>query len=724
MIRTILLSAALLIQYSLSGQNQYYDAIELKRYSQITDDTVRININVKRAREILADYFPEGTEIDSIDWNGNPFIASGSPQQGELSIGKSISKAFQSLGGVDVTSFARGTAQFLIERANEEINILFFEKFKEFLNDNEEASTLFPSSTYFITNTKPSQYSILLQVFRDAFKKDIKNITNQLDDLLQLDRYRTFGKDHPEAYAGLAALASTALLLGDGTAPDVISSLGKFDNPSSSVAINLYASIKLMSVLSESIRSKEHGEAWIKSSDFDKNIIQDPLALKIYFGLIYQKVDGIKFKLDGDEKGVQEILLDAKDANNRLEKIVEYFKKIESGWSKIHAELEGIKKKKNGGNDVPYMEYYSYVNDNLDLIEEMLKVDGLLKSISNGEINIQYPSEVNSYLRVLRTGNEIYRDVNEENYSAAIVNLVIVYEKIIGSKIENKFSLSKKEMKSYLSKKDNFESESDFLKSNTDKGSVKKKYKKHIVSMYEGDLGDLNAEFKRLAKENGIGIDNDKFLKYASFMAAMIETESPEEVKSLIKAAALPAGSFTIKKNSKFNISVQSYLGVYYNTDYDRSISNSWNNKWGLTAPIGVSFNLGLGNNSKSSSSLGFMISLLDIGAVVDYEIRADTVTTTTVQGSQTTTTKEISNTSADFKIELGQIFSPGGYLVYSLPGRLPFTLGLGAQYGPGLTEINISSGNTDLIIGKPSWRMNAFLAFDIPLFTIANKDK
>lgn len=198
--------------------------------------------------------------------------------------------------------------------------------------------------------------------------------------------------------------------------------------------------------------------------------------------------------------------------------------------------------------------------------------------------------------------------------------------------------------------------------------------------------------------------------KYGLFIANVVEAKDAEDVSNAIEAAALPVGSSGIKKRSNFNISLQAHLGGIYR-EHVSSPQIAWETQWAVTAPIGVSFNLGLNR----WGAIGINAVLIDLGAMVDYELSLDTITTN-VDGNSTSVVYE----NADYKVELGQIFSPGAYLTYSFPYQIPLALSIGGQYGPGLARIE-SSGST---IIEPSWRWGMSLTVDIPLFTLSNWEK
>ncbi|NBC07313.1 MAG: hypothetical protein GVY26_08975 [Bacteroidetes bacterium] len=194
-----------------------------------------------------------------------------------------------------------------------------------------------------------------------------------------------------------------------------------------------------------------------------------------------------------------------------------------------------------------------------------------------------------------------------------------------------------------------------------------------------------------------------ELLEYGLFMANMVQASSPAEIEATIANAALPAGSSSIKKAAGWNVAVQSYLGAYYRLDDPSATGTAWNNTFGLHAPVGIALSRGLGRGG-SLSAFG---ALIDIGAAVDYELQLseDPTTGNTV-------------VERDYKIELGQIFSPGAYLVYGAPYHLPISLGVGGQYGPGLSSIE----SNRVVQDDPSWRWQVFLAVDIPLVNLWNR--
>lgn len=196
-------------------------------------------------------------------------------------------------------------------------------------------------------------------------------------------------------------------------------------------------------------------------------------------------------------------------------------------------------------------------------------------------------------------------------------------------------------------------------------------------------------------------------LKYGNFMASVVKAESPEEVQNAIEATALPAGSSSIKKNSAFNISLNAYIGGYFGRANNANDIDGNNSKVGVTAPVGIAFSLGLGHfkNGSSLGSLSLYGTLIDVGAVAGYRLNDD-------------------STALDQKITLGDIFTPGGYLVYGigLPflSYVPLSVGYGWQYGSRL--YNKEDGKIS-ISNSSRWRSNWFVGIDIPLANFMTKN-
>jgi hypothetical protein len=117
----------------------------------------------------------------------------------------------------------------------------------------------------------------------------------------------------------------------------------------------------------------------------------------------------------------------------------------------------------------------------------------------------------------------------------------------------------------------------------------------------------------------------------------------------------------------------------------------------GLIAPIGLVYTPFSWGNGGSLSLFG---SMLDIGAVVDYQLTQD-------------------NAEFEQKILLKNILSPGLHIVYGSAWNLPLSLGIGSQYGPGL--LSLKQNDVEF---SPTWRWNIFIAVDLPILNLVQGQK
>ena len=196
-------------------------------------------------------------------------------------------------------------------------------------------------------------------------------------------------------------------------------------------------------------------------------------------------------------------------------------------------------------------------------------------------------------------------------------------------------------------------------------------------------------------------------LKYGSFMAAVAQAENSEQVAAAIEAVALPSGSSRIKRESEFNVSLNSYVGFFWGREKVRGLdpNGSQLNAYGLTAPIGIAASWGhrfLFFETDCALSTSIFVSVVDIGAVAAFRYRNDS-------------TETVPN------IQLKDIISPGIFLSFGFP-KSPISLNIGYQFGPLLREVKVTSNDYD----KHYKRLSVSLCVDIPIvnFHTRSRDK
>lgn len=185
------------------------------------------------------------------------------------------------------------------------------------------------------------------------------------------------------------------------------------------------------------------------------------------------------------------------------------------------------------------------------------------------------------------------------------------------------------------------------------------------------------------------------FLRYGSFIGAVADAESADEVENALDMFALPAGSSKAKKGpDKFSIALNAYTGVNAAAERFKNTSTSYGVA-GIAAPVGFSFNWGQ-NWGSEPGCVGLFIPVIDVGAVFAYRFKDDGVDNLP-------------------PMEWKNIIAPGLYFVMDPPvGKLPLTIGLGGQFGPLLRKVDNGGNLRNQEVG--AYRLGGFITCDIPI--------
>jgi hypothetical protein len=200
-----------------------------------------------------------------------------------------------------------------------------------------------------------------------------------------------------------------------------------------------------------------------------------------------------------------------------------------------------------------------------------------------------------------------------------------------------------------------------------------------------------------------------KALKYGSFMALVAQARSSEEIEKAIEAASLPTGSARIKRESKCNVSLNAYCGVFGGMESMKNGDNrKMPNSCGITAPIGISFSLGKqrilpfinGSRFNGHWSHTLLISIVDIGTLTAFRFAGD-------------------STKSMPEIRLKNMISPGIFYSLGIP-KSPISLNVGYQFGPLLREVTARAKD----YGDYYTRLSVSLCVDIPLLHFYTQPK
>ena len=725
--KLILICGCLLFASVVHAQVAFTDAVNLQKLLDANKHFKNAAPQKDSLNSILSNYLGADIKVprDFMDATKNPIISKYFNDAKTLSTDpkfqKTIAAAISATGGLDVTNIANGIADLMIDRAKQELTIAFFNRFKKFSTDNPEFQILFPKTTANLTNLLEYSYPQMLPALRTSFLDDLGKIPNNLADVLLLPRYQSLLKNFPEITIAIKSLSLIQEIESKASnAADIIKEFAAFDEwtaPANSVVIkNIGCAVKVASLFSESIRvdanSGDVQNVWVSAADL-KQLFSNADVFQLYLGLLYQqaKVNKITYWVKNPQpsgtpatvaKSFADLLV--AQTNNLLifqNKLKEFFDLA----AKVNAAFGSITTKQASGQSPTNDDFYNYVNVSLDVVDYSLSIVKVFDDVPISE----------NYISILRKSNSIYKDVYTKQYTQTVTDVFDLFG-MLGSLTSSSIDLTS-------------------LKSSASVARYSGTAKADVAKLAEGDkflspvtaqnidavvnLNSTDPNIIQLAEYYNLKrlLDfTNKLKPYALFIANVVEAKNSDDIKAALDDVILPVGSSSIKKNSCFNFSVQSYLGAYLNGfgTPKNMLNSTWADKFGVTAPIGLSISTGLGKGG----SISLFGSIFDLGAIVDYKLTKDSVT----NGKNTTST-----ISKNYKVNIGQLFSPGAYVVYGMPWNIPLAIGLGGQYGPGLSKINTlgtssANGNTVAVVNNPQWRWNIFLSVDLPFFTLSNK--
>jgi hypothetical protein len=192
--------------------------------------------------------------------------------------------------------------------------------------------------------------------------------------------------------------------------------------------------------------------------------------------------------------------------------------------------------------------------------------------------------------------------------------------------------------------------------------------------------------------------------KYGVLMVNMVTAENSKEMAEALNAAALPAGSYRLKSERRFNVFLNSYAGAFWGKDRlttDAPVTNK--EEWiiGASVPIGMSVSSNYFPKIfgwKPIPCWTVFLPVIDIGAVTLLRL-----------SDEDTKLPELT---------WENVIAPGAYLFFGFRNA-PIALGFGFQYGPQLRKVT-PVGET--VLTSDSVRYGIIVGVDIPLFTFYSK--
>lgn len=628
--------------------------------------------SLKTADTILAKYLDvnEGEDVRVDFYKENdlfiPLLPAGSAFAGLSGIPAiDAGSAFSSLGGLDVTNLADGIARFLVKRTKEELSVAFFDKFRKEMSKEKyrDAVTLFPETCGMLSDIGDNiyMYQAFLPALQEAFQQDLRMLTSNLPKVVTDGNYAAFFNRHPllkytclsgnYVANGILNEVHPGKIIEDFPV-DYIDSMGKeqhagFDTFATK---NISAALKLFQLVSTSFKAQNNITYWVPA-DSVKKAFSDPLTVRIYLSLIAEQAEDIEFaRIDGNKRSVATVLKKLAAAwNANYPEYAAFCTQLVAKGETVHGYIAEAKKITDERQTPPFELYYNYFNGVVDLFEQAGRFTELpfMEKTAMGKFDTTFAS----YIRICRRTSDLALNIKERNYSTAVVDAYAIY---------------------------NFA------------------FNKPVIER-DKELNQLGTEEDRITNAQRF---SPVLLRVGTFMASVAEAKNSEDVSNAIEAAALPAGSSRIKRESKGNIALNAYLGPFGGIEHIRGVDDNYEiNSYGLIAPVGVAGSLGQVRSifsGKHTSSVSLFLSVIDLGAVAAFRAQDD-------------------KTSQIPTITLRELVAPGAFLIYGF-GKTPLSVGAGAQIGPRLRNVTV----TDNTVSEMYFRFSLSFTVDIPLLNFA----
>ena len=190
-------------------------------------------------------------------------------------------------------------------------------------------------------------------------------------------------------------------------------------------------------------------------------------------------------------------------------------------------------------------------------------------------------------------------------------------------------------------------------------------------------------------------------LRVASFLMDVVNAKDEKDIQNVLESVAMPAGGYSIKRNSSFAISISSFVGLSAGCESSRDIATGvFSDKRDYflqpSALLGVDISAACGKTAKLGGSI--FIGFVDLGALVSYRI-----------------TQSNDSLQSTPNVGIRQVFSPT-VMVTLAPGDTPICLGLGLQLAPMLRSVTTTGATFREV---DAFRQFFTITCDLTLFNI-----
>ncbi len=660
MTRKMLLPLLLLMLSTptLRAQLPFYDALELAKLNPVLDDKGKCFFPIAakdQAAKILQKYSKTSTYGALQDeFDKNPFI--GLP---EVAAAASVpttaaGDVLGSIAGFNVGVIADGMARFIVRRTKQELNAAFFQKFADLIKKPEyqDAQTLFPQTylTLLSIGNQIYNYELYLTSLREAFEMDLNGMMINLERLVQSDRYKEFFDAHRE----LKAICLSSIYVGKQLQKGVHAGVILADFPVDALFDPAYEPFRNVNGAAKTLQLVSTS---LRSKSSDRYWV-DADSMRLMFNS-HNKI-ALRIYLGLLYHQAENITFRLKKNGSTQDK------SLQTAMREMYTDANNTARFL-GATEIYIKEFASHATSVMQVVRKLAATDQADRRF------IDYYDVFNASINLLEHASALHTVPGFEGVKPSEALLEQIFTARSGATIA--MDISRRQYASAVMK--------------------------------------LNRVFTFFLKNEATGAVSQFIVRYGSFMAAVAQADSSEQVAQAIENIALPSGSSRIKRESAFNVSLNSYAGLFAGYEKIEGIDDAFEvNAYGVTAPVGIAISrghsilfLGTGKTNwregKRGWSSSLFLSVIDIGALAAFRAVDD-------------------STGSVPDIELKNIISPGVFYSLGIP-KSPLSINIGWQAGPLLRTVTKDQND----YSESYSRFSLSLCVDIPIlnFYVASKE-
>lgn len=606
------------------------------------------------------------------------------------------------LNGIGLDNFADGLSKFIIQRIKNEVSYNFLLRFqKEFLQ-HDEMKLLFPSTRDLLSVTDQKSINLMLGVLRSAFISDLDHLPANLPKLANEEKYKRIAQRRPALKTLAASAAAVAYLVDNRDHPDiVINRLPSFDFIRNSNNAGIKRSVNMLAFVSNSLKDvPTNPDTWINGDQLAQ-LERIPHATVLFIGLNYERFGKsiAALPIGGNTNAFNESPdTDLRDTDLPPPVITDDgYLEFETPASPSRAGTTPATPRKRGGLDTFFTQATS--NGSTPTVSDFIQSFRLnynpstLQAYTDTATNAPYLLFKPYFDQFIQLGGHLNATLTNAKSSSRSNMQTAPYEVVSPYLATFLDVLGYAFINQYFGSPETYNAYRTIAPAllNLRQSVTERQYGAAIIytSVLLGN-----------ALPDDIAAKQD-MLKYGMFIANVAAAQNPTEVQLAIETVALPTGSSAVKQQSAFNISFNAYAGGFLGGEKllqpATGAQNSWRGTGGLVAPFGIAFSKGLDRIGSAT----LFASFIDVGALVSFRFKDN-------------------NAALLPEFKLQNVLAPGLYGIYGLP-NLPISLGVGVQYGPQLRKLTATNLSTST---SAAYRVNAFIAVDIPVFNLYNVPK